>query len=487
MHDSESHFLGLGPSMDMRLAPELALHQTAPQPARGPLALQMMQAALAHERLPQAAAGLCTALAQELAVPRVFLGVVQRRFCRVVALSHGTPLQGLQPVLRELALAMDESLDQGAHVAYPQHPDDHPRVVRAHAALVQKHGLGPLLTVPLFEQTRSVGALVFERQPGQLFDAAWAHQAQQLASALAPLLRLLIEREQGLLQRSAALLSRRWQGLPQAHQRVWRLGLPVLLVASVAAGFSRWTHDIAAPTRLEGRVQRALVVPMDGFLKSVHVRAGDTVIAGQLLAELVDDELRLELRRRQTEVAQHESAFGDAMARQDRAALVQAEARAAEARAQLGLIEAQLTRTRITAPFDGLVIHGDLQQQLAAPMRRGELLFTLTPSRELRVILQVDERDSAQLKPGMQGAVSFSALPERRFELVVDKVSPVARAEEGRNTFEAEARLLAPAPELMRPGMQGLAQLDAGQQPLAWLLTHRWLDWLRLQWWYWMA
>ena len=405
----------------------------------------------------------------------------------MVALSHGAPLATVQPLLRDLARAMDEALDQGAHVAYPQHPSDRPRVTRSHAALVQRHGLGALLTVPLFENNRAIGALVFERQPGALFESAWAQRAQTLAATLAPALRLLLEHDQGLLTRSLALLSRRWQALPQPRRLAWLAGAPLLALALVGLLTTRWQHHIAAPTLLEGRVQRAVVVPLDGYLKAVHVRAGDSVQAGQLLAELADDELRLELRRRQTEVAQHESAYGDAMARQDRSALVQAEARAAEARAQLGLVEAQLARTRLLAPFDALVIMGDLSQQLAAPLRRGELLFTLTPTRELRVMLQVDEADSAHLKPGLTGAVTFAALPEQRFALVVERVSPVARADAGHNRFEAEARLLAAPPELMRPGMQGLAQLQAGARPLYWLLGHRVWDWLRLQWWRWVA
>jgi multidrug efflux pump subunit AcrA (membrane-fusion protein) len=175
------------------------------------------------------------------------------------------------------------------------------------------------------------------------------------------------------------------------------------------------------------------------------------------------------------------------MARQDRNALVLAEARAAEARAQLGLVEAQLARTRLVAPFDGLVIAGDLQQQLAAPLRRGELLFTLTPSRELRLLLQVDERDSAFVQPGQAGAVTFSALPAQRFEVQVERLSPVAQAADGRNVFEAEARLLAAPQDLLRPGMQGLAQLQAGKQPLGWLLGHHITDWLRLQLWRWVG
>ena len=83
--------------------------------------------------------------------------------------------------------------------------------------------------------------------------------------------------------------------------------------------------------------------------------------------------------------------------------------------------------------------------------------------------------------------MTFSALPAQRFELMVERLSPVAQAADGRNVFEAEARLLAAPQDLLRPGMQGLAQLQAGKQPLGWLLSHHITDWLRLQWWRWIA
>jgi hypothetical protein len=35
--------------------------------------------------------------------------------------------------------------------------------------------------------------------------------------------------------------------------------------------------------------------------------------------------------------------------------------------------------------------------------------------------------------------------------------------------------------------MQGVAQLQAGKQPLGWLLLHPITDWLRLQWWRWIG
>ena len=473
--------------MDLRLPPGLAAGPGLNAWASERFALQLLKSALGQRQLAPAATALATEMAREWVCERVFVGLVERRFTRVVALSGGANLASARPLLTDVASAMDEALDQGAFVACPQQPEERPRVTRAHAQLAQRHSMGAVLTVPLFVDTQAVGALLFERRAGQLFDHAWAQQVQTVASVLAPMLQLQADRDQGLLLRGLRLWSGRWRALPMHNRKLWLASVPLALAALVALMFVPLGHQVAAASTLQGRVQRAVVAPLDGYLKAVHVRAGDSVKAGDLLAELVDDDLRLEQRRRQTEVTQHESAYGDAMARQDRGALVLAEARAAEARAQLGLVEAQLARTRLVAPFDGQVIAGDLQQQLAAPLRRGELLFTLTPSRELRLLLQVDERDSAHVQPGQTGAVTFSALPAQRFDLVVERLSPVAQAADGRNVFEAEARLLAAPQDLLRPGMQGLAQLQAGQQSLGWLLSHPITDWLRLQLWRWIG
>ncbi len=473
--------------MDLRLPPGLADGPGLAAWAAERFSLHLLKAALGQPRLAASATALATEMAREWVCDRVFVGVVERRFSRVVALSGGAAMASTQPLMVDVARAMDEALDQGAHVACPQQPEERPRVTRAHAQLGQRHGMGAVLTVPLFVQTQPVGALLFERLSGPFFDEAWAQQVHAVASVLAPMLQLQAERDQGLLLRGLRHITSRWRALPLHHRRLWLAGAPLAVLALVGLMFVPLVHDVAAASTLQGRVQRAVAAPMDGYLKAVHVRAGDNVKAGDVLAELVDDDLRLEQRRRQTEVIQHESAYGDAMARQDRGALVLAEARAAEARAQLGLVEAQLARTRLVAPFDGQVIAGDLQQQLAAPLRRGELLFTLTPTRELRLLLQVDERDSAHVQPGQKGAVTFSALPSQRFELVVERLSPVAQAADGRNVFEAEAQLLAAPQDLLRPGMQGLAQLQAGRQPLGWLLSHHITDWLRLQWWRFVA
>ena len=55
-------------------------------------------------------------------------------------------------------------------------------------------------------------------------------------------------------------------------------------------------------------------------------------------------------------------------------------------------------------------------------------------------------------------------------------------AEEGRNYFRVEAVLEEPS-EALRPGMAGIAKIDAGRRRLLWIWTHEMLDWLRLSTW----
>ncbi|MCU7808603.1 MAG: histidine kinase, partial [Candidatus Thiodiazotropha sp. (ex Semelilucina semeliformis)] len=64
------------------------------------------------------------------------------------------------------------------------------------------------------------------------------------------------------------------------------------------------------------------------------------------------------------------------------------------------------------------------------------------------------------------------------------RILPLSTAEEGRHLFTLEAEL-AESGQSLRPGMQGVAKIEAGTRSLLWLSTHRLVDWLRLQLWGW--
>ena len=102
-----------------------------------------------------------------------------------------------------------------------------------------------------------------------------------------------------------------------------------------------------------------------------------------------------------------------------------------------------------------------------------------------RIILQVEERDIAQLKLGQQGELTLSGIPNHYMNVSVEQITPVSTAQEGRNYFRVEARLRDPS-ERVRPGMEGVGKVIAGERKLIWIWTHNMVNWVRLSTWKWL-
>jgi len=237
-----------------------------------------------------------------------------------------------------------------------------------------------------------------------------------------------------------------------------------MVVAAAAALFVPVSYDVSAPARLEGYVQRIVAAPIDGFLEQVNVASRRQSPRGRRDRGTVPAELQSERAKRLSELAQQENLYGAALARADRMQLVIYQAKAAEAQAQLALVSNHIERARIRAPFDGVVIKGDLSQSLGAPVQRGEVLMTLAPDERFRLIIEVDERDVAQLQPGLPGRLAIAVTPGETLGFRVSHILPVAVAGDGRNYFEVEALFDTPN-KVLRPGMRGVAKIAAASTP----------------------
>jgi multidrug efflux pump subunit AcrA (membrane-fusion protein) len=156
-----------------------------------------------------------------------------------------------------------------------------------------------------------------------------------------------------------------------------------------------------------------------------------------------------------------------------------------QSEAQLSLAQEKLARATLVAPFDGVVVSGDLSQSIGTPVEQGKLLFEVAPLDGYRVVLQVDDHDIARLALAQRGELVLSSLPDRTLPFTVSAITPVATQSEGRNVFRVEARLDAKTARL-RPGMEGVGKVVVGERSLLWIWTHSFFDWLRLALWNWM-
>jgi multidrug resistance efflux pump len=163
-----------------------------------------------------------------------------------------------------------------------------------------------------------------------------------------------------------------------------------------------------------------------------------------------------------------------------------AQAQARQALAQRRLSESQAGRARVEAPFDGIIVSGDLSQSLGSAVKKGQSLFEIAPLSSYRIVMEVEEADIGQVREGQKGELMVTALAGQPFPFTVTLVTPVARANEGRNHFRVEASLDGNATRL-RPGMEGIARIAIDERKRVWIWTHRMTDWARLQIWNWLG
>jgi RND family efflux transporter MFP subunit len=380
---------------------------------------------------------------------------------------------------------MDEALDQEAAVLWPRREDAAPQVTRYHEELAAEADAGALCTVPLAQGGRFHGALTFERGADQPFRPSELQLIEAAISLSGPTLIALHRDDRWFGAKLQAAATRRLGELIGPRHVALKLvtAVVVLLVAFLA--LARGDFRVAADAVLEARVLRAAVAPFDGYVPEASVRAGDLVSEGQVLAALDDRELVLEQSRWRSELEQLRKQYRRALGDRDAPQVGIFGAQIEQATAQLALVESQLAKTQIRSPFDGVVVTGDLSQQLGSPVQRGQVLFEVAPLDEYRLVLEVDERDIDEIAVGQAGSLVFTAFPDDSFSFQVEKLTPVSEPSEGRNTFRVEARL-EDAPPRLRPGMEGVGKVSADRRRLLWIWTHEATDWLRLALWKWL-
>jgi RND family efflux transporter MFP subunit len=241
---------------------------------------------------------------------------------------------------------------------------------------------------------------------------------------------------------------------------------------------------VSADAILEGRIQRVVAAPISGYLRSASVRAGDTVRQGDVMASLDDAELKLELTKNSGQLQKARREYRQAQSDRDLVKIRIISEQINQTKAEIALTRQQLANIRLVAPFDGVIIEGDLSQLLGSPVERGETLFKIAPLEGYRIILKVDESDISYISQGQTGTLVLSSVSNRSLPLTVERITAVAKADDGANIFRVEASLNN-APDLLRPGMEGIGKVNAGRARMIWIWTHEITDWLHLWIWSW--
>lgn len=445
----------------------------------------MALAALDQPGFRGTAMALVTELASSLGCQRVSLGIYKKKHIQVEVLSHSARFKHETNMIQGIGAAMEEAVDQDRVIIFPPGPSDQSAAITySHSELAKQQPTGMFCTVPMSHAGEIVGALTLERESGLPFGPPEVTLIERLGAVIAPVLLLKHKEEQGLPTKA-------WLSFKDSGSRVFgpaHIKLKMAVVAAVSAllFFSVVDADwrITADALVEGSVQRTIAAPIDGYISGAEARAGDVVTAYQELGALDDSDLRLERLKWSTLRQQMVSESREAMAEHNRAEVGIINAKIEQANAELKLIDEQLSRTKLLAPFAGIIIEGDLSQSLGTPVTRGDVLFKVAPLDDYRIVLQVNEQDIAPVEAGQTGKLILASMPGRKLDLMIEKITPVSTATDGSNFFRVEASLLNSDLRL-QPGMEGVGKIEVGRAKLIWVWSRDLQNWLRLQAWTW--
>jgi len=445
---------------------------------------EIMATAMQHARLQPSALAVANELASRLQCDRVSVGFEAAGQVTPLVMSNTASFDARSDLVRWVGEAMDEVLDLGVPVAFPAPADDELGAL-AHAESARQLTVAAMLSVPVRHEAQTVGVLTFERNEGPAFSDGEREIAAALAVMLGPIWALQRANERGPVGRLRDATRNGLREVAGPNHPGLKLGAVLLALFIAFIGLWHTEHRISARTAVEGSTQLAAVAPFDGFIAEALVRAGEAVKKGQPMARLDERDLRLEQSRWSAEREQLQRRHQVAQAQGDRANMGVLAAQMNQAEAQLSLVEQRLARATVVAPYDGVVVSGDLSQQIGSPVETGRLLFEVAPLRGYRVMLEVNDRDIARLATGQRGELVLSGMPDAQLPIAVTRITPVATQRDGQNLFAVEAVIEGGAPPGLRPGMEGIGKVAVGERSLLWIWTHGFFDWLRLALWNW--
>jgi multidrug resistance efflux pump len=262
--------------------------------------------------------------------------------------------------------------------------------------------------------------------------------------------------------------------------------LCAILIAALLAVLIFWRTEYRVEGNFILRSDKVsnLTAPIEGYIKEVLAEPGQQVKIGDVLLRLNTDSLKVEETAAVAELERYATEEAKSRAANNVAEMQIAGTLTRQAAAKLEIVRFRLAQSEIKSSMNGVILEGDLKEHLDAPVKQGDPLFRIAELSGYSVDIQLDERDAQEVTDGAVGECAFLSRPEENLPLKVDLVLPSAVEKEGVNLFAARAHIQKPDAAWWRPGLSGVAKINAGERSLLWIISHRTVDFLRLKLWW---
>jgi HlyD family secretion protein len=141
---------------------------------------------------------------------------------------------------------------------------------------------------------------------------------------------------------------------------------------------------------------------------------------------------------------------------------VLAESQVAQARASLDTAMAKAGYTTITAPVDGRLISRNVER--GNVVQPNQVLLELAPKGEIRIVLQIDERDLGLLRLGQSALASADAYPNQTFPAQIVYINPAVDLQQASVLVKL---LVASPPDYLIQDMTVSVDIEVGRRQQA--------------------
>lgn len=421
----------------------------------------------------------------------VALGWRHGEHVRLEAISHLDRFERNTEYVGLLEGAGEEALDQACDIVHPpaaREPDTAYQsglVTQAHQHLYRALGFARVHTLALSVGSDEPEAVLLLAEQEVDGDADWTHPLHVSLGLLLPWLARMRAADRWWGARFGSWLEGQLAALIGPSHVFAKVFIVLLLAGGLYALLGSKDYRVEATAQMGTDSTRLIGASFDGFLDKVEVSSGERVREGALLATMDTRELDQQVAESRADLERFRAEADKARALGNLADMEIAHRRVAQVEARLHRLELNLTQARIVSPFDGVVVEGERKDLLGAPVRKGDHLFRLARVEGLYAVLHVPESEIRHVAAGAHGELSLLARPDREIPFLVENLIPLAqvKGQEG-NQFAIKARFTAPPEAWWRPGMSGLARIEAGSRNIAWIYTHKAVDRLRMWLWW---
>ena len=338
-------------------------------------------------------------------------------------------------------------------------------------------------SIPLNGSDGCVTVLSLKRHASSPFTEKELEEIKALTEPYTLVFDVIEKANQGLYHHAVRAARHTLKAVTAPCDLVKKAMAAVLVAAICWFFFGTMDYNVTLSGKVLPKHMRHLATPLTGTLLNAEYKEGDQVAKGDILCQFDTEELNL--LEKQKLIAELKIAQIEMLQAKSKGDYVNAEIGQANCdlvKANIEILDKMIDQATVKAPFDGVIVRGDLRKRIGEVIPQSEPLYEIAVAGQWMIEIEIPNHIAADMETGLQGKYIVNARPELSYEISLSSVSPGAVFNNNKNVYVAEADVL--FDELwVKGGMEGVAKVNVGKRRICWVTLHKIIDYIYLNFW----